>query len=223
MEDKKTKRVRVVSDRWFVRVDGNAEWLETKLKELSLQIDVEELLGYYHEGAKKENPHAHYVIKIRGEIQDQTMGLRIKKHFGITKEKSREWSCKQWDGVKDGGCVGYMFHEPNVKQLVNKGWSEDELAKAKLQNESVQKVVEANKARASNKLVDKAVEHFAKEDYTPSNTDILYYMLKEIKKGEHYHPGNYRLKGFVEEVSLKLTHDNNMWELAQTLADSFWR
>lgn len=209
------------SSTWFARVDGNREFLEGKLKELAQQIDVEQCLAYHHLGGKKDNSHCHFVIRLSGSPQKQSFAVRIKKLFSI--DKKSDYALDVWDGVKDTGAVAYMFHEENAIQLVNKGFTEAELEKAKTANEAVQKVVAINKERASTKLVDKAIERFKDETYEVSNVDILHFMLKEIKDGNSYHPGMYRLKTFVEEVSLKLTRDEDMWGYAQRIADQLWR
>ena len=60
-----------------------------------------------------------------------------------------------------------------------------------------------NKERASNKLVDKALEYFVGK--TPTKMEILKFMLKACRDGENYYPGSYILKKYVEEVELKLT------------------
>lgn len=205
-------------------MDGNREHLEAKLKVLKDNIDVEELLAFFHVGERSENPHCHFVLKTRSEIQKQSIAERMKKLFVIEGEKARsQYAIDVWDGTKDGGAVAYMFHEENAPMLINKGFSDQDLDRARMANEAVKKVVAVNKDRASQKLVERALEHFKDSSWKPDKKEILCFMLKEIKAGKAYFPGSYRLKSFVEEVGLKLTHDDNMEEYAEALAYELWR
>lgn len=198
---------------WFVRLDGPEEFLRQKCGELATWIDVKAVLAVYHMGGSKENPHCHAVVETSSEIQKQSWDIRIKKLFNV--EKRSQYSTKLWDGARDAGASSYMFHESEAKILCNKGWSDAELQSAKVACDAVQKVVAMNKERASTKLVDKALEHFANQ--TPTRTEILKYMLLECRDGNSYYPGTFMLKKYVEEVQLKLTTkadiDTFVWEL----------
>lgn len=205
---------------WFVRSDGSEEFLRQKCGELATWIDVKAVLAVYHVGGSKENPHCHICVETTSEIQKQSWDLRIKKLFGI--EKRSQYSTKLWDGIRDAGAASYMFHEGEAKILANKGWNEDDISAAKAHNAAVQKVVALNKERASNKLVDKAIEHFQKEEY-PARIEILEYMLMECREGNNYYPGTFMLKKFVEEVQLKLTSKQHFSTFVQSMADQMWR
>lgn len=169
---------------------------------LASEIDVVEMLAYYHVGDKKENPHCHMVISHSTVVQKQSYALRIKKLCPQI-VKSGDYALAVWDGNKCMGAVSYMFHEEEAKQLANKGFTEEELILARKANESVQKVIAINKEKANTKLVQLAMEHF-KGQYA-TKYDIFLFMLKRIHSGESYHPGDWKLKSYVEEVKLKIT------------------
>lgn len=186
------------SNKWFVRVDGNKEFLEQKLKELKGAIDTEKILGLYHLGEKSDNPHCHFVITTSTEIQQQSFNIRVKKLFAI--EKKSQFSVKVWNG-EDGAC-SYMFHECNEVILINKGYSDDDISKFRELNSKVQEVIAINKQRGG-RVVDKLLERYG--DDTPSRREILNDMLEMVRDGEMYEPGDYQLMKYVEEVYLKTT------------------
>jgi hypothetical protein len=198
----------VRSDKWFVRVDGEIEFLRSKCKELSNSIDVINMLGTYHKGEKKENPHVHFVITLSSSPQKQQFGTnRIRSLFNITKKS--DYSVTVWDGIiANEGAGSYLFHEDNAPIIVCKSISEEDIASARKANDAVKKVVAINKEKAEHKLVDKALTKFRDEENV-SKQDIIFFMLKCISKGENYYPNEYKLKAFVEEVEIKLCKDDN--------------
>lgn len=211
----------IKSDKWFVRVDGNSEYLIQKLNILKSAIDTECLLAYYHTGKTKENPHTHFVIHTN-MTQKQSFQDRIKKLFNI--EKRSEYAVEVWDGEKDKGAVAYMFHEEDAKELCRVNFSDEDLDVARANNEATQKVVALNKQKASNKLVERAIEHFKGDiDIVCHRTDILKYMVQEIKQGNVYHPGEFRLKTYVEEVIIKLCPVCDIDNLVEQMEMRMWR
>lgn len=205
---------------WFCRFDGEKEFLRSKLKELAGCIDVEELLGAYHLGDKKTNPHTHFVMKLKGEPQKQSVAVRLKKLFGL-EQKNRDYAIDVWDGDHTKGATGYLFHESECEILVNKGFSDADIASARLANEAVQRVVEMNKEKASNRLVEKALEHFNGKD--ASRQDILIFFAKRIMEGENHYPGSFMLKRYVEEVELRQLNPSELTRWAWTLENNLWR
>lgn len=209
----------IVSDKWFVRVDGNEEFLTQKLKILADCLDTKVLHGLFHLGERRDNSHTHFVIQT-SPSQKQSFAVRIKKLFDIVKKN--DYAIEIWDGIPDGGAVSYMYHEENAKVLFSKGISQEEIDRAIALNKKVQEVVSVNKKRASGKLVEKALEHF---DFNsqPERREVLLFMLKEINKGDSYHPGEFRLKSFVEEVIIKKSNASELEEYARLCEARMWR
>lgn len=207
-----------VSDKWFVRIDGNEEWLRPKLNTMAHWIDTQAILGVHHLGDSKENPHCHFVIHT-SSTQKQSFALRVKKLFDI--EKRSQYAVDVWDGVKVAGAVAYMFHEEDRPILVSRGFTEEEISLAKASHKATEKVVAVNKAKASGKLVEKALAHFEKQEV--DKTTVLQYMLEEIQNGGSYYPGEYRLKSFVEEVMVRRLTSRELPRYARQLAERLWR
>lgn len=199
---------------WFVRVDGAKEFLKTKLNEFRGKLDTKKLYGVYHTGDKHDNPHCHFVIETSSTVQKQSFALRCKTLFGI--EKRSQYSVNVWDGKIEA--IAYMFHEDGAEELARLGVTDEEIDEAKKINESTKKVVAVNKQKASGKLVEKALEAFPEE---PTRREVLMFMLKEIRDGNNYHPGEGRLKMFVEEVMVRRTGDLEWY--AEQLERRLWR
>lgn len=195
------------STKWFIRVDGNKDDLTERCKEMKGWIDTHRIYGMYHTGETKENPHCHIVIELTSELQKQSMDVRVKKLFKI--DKKSNYSSKVWDGSESA--ISYMYHEPDAVGIVNKGFSEDELDKCKELNASVQRVVALAKNKSPGKSVDKVIEHFRVEGYTPSRRDIARQYLNMIRDGEMFEPGNWHLEKLIEEAYLK-TRPASEWD-----------
>jgi len=206
---------RVVSDKWFVRVDGPESFLRQKCEELSRWIDTQSCHGVYHAGAsKKENPHTHIIMTMLSTLQKQSFDIRIKKLFEV--DNRNGYSTKAWDGNLGEGAGSYLYHESDDSPvLCNKGFTELHIVEFKRANASVQRVVALNKEKANTKLIDLAMEEFKDSEWSYAlEEDIFNYMLYRIKNGDNYHPGDFRLKTFVQEVHLRLLPKSKFQEFA---------
>lgn len=213
---------KVRSAHWFVRVDGEKEFLRQKCEEFSQRIDVTTLWVGYHTGETKENPHIHACIELNYTPQKQTFALQIKKHFGVD---GSSYALEVWDNDREKGACSYLYHEEDAEIFHRKGISDSQIVAAKAANEAVQKVVAMNKEKAQHKLIGKTFDIFnvKSEAYIkPSKSEILYQMYKFIRAGENYHPGDYLLKRYVEEVEFMLTEDGDLECLAERNANRWW-
>jgi len=205
----------VLSSTWFCRVDGVSEFLKSKMPQLAEQSV--RLLAAYHLGEKKDNPHMHFVIQLYRPVQKQSFALRVKELFGI--EKKTQYALEVWDGQDGHGACSYLFHEESAVILHNKSFSDDQIETAKLANDAVQRVVTINKAKASTKLIEKAANHFLNNEF--SKVNCIEFMLQAIKDGEHYHPGEFMLKRYTEEIEVRMC--NNIRSLAYSVAARLWK
>lgn len=217
---------RVVGDKWFVRIYGQEEFLRQKCRELQGWIDLSICHGVFHAGAtSNENPHCHIILSMNTVLQKQSFDIRIKNLFNV---KGADYSTKLWDGRLDGETAGsYLYHEGDESPvLCSKGLSPDHIAEFKASNASVQRVVAKNKQKANTKLIDFALEEFSNHVWSPCNEfklDIYKYMLRRIKDGLNYDPGDFKLKHYVEEVQLKLCPGINFNSFAEQRFNSLFR
>lgn len=209
----------VKSAQWFIRVDGNKEFLTTKCQELANCIDTIALLAFYHVGEKKDNPHCHIVLDTKTVIQKQSFAVRLKTLFCI--EKKSQYALQPWDGNRTTGAVSYMFHEDTSECIFNKGFTDGDLESARLANDAVQRVVKLNKEKASGKLVEKAMDYAVNELKQFDAVKIVTFMLSEIKDGNHYHPGDFMLKRYLEEIEVRMCND--LEGMAQAMVSKWYR
>lgn len=195
------------SSMWFVRADGNKSDLTDMCKTLSQCIDVERMLAMYHVGKTKENPHCHFVIKLKSEPQKQSFDVRLKKIFKV--DKHTNYSSKVWDGKE--AAISYMYHEDDAVVIANKDFSDEELDKCKELNAAVQRVVAVAKSKTPGKAVDKVIEYFGGEGITPTRRDIARQYLNMIRDGEMFEPGNWQMEKLIEEAYLK-TRPASEWD-----------
>lgn len=193
---------------WFVRVDGAHDWLREKIKCVLAWVDLVRILGVLHEGEKKDNLHCHFVVEMSSELQKQSFDMRIKKIFDV---KGSAYSSKPWDGG-ESACA-YMFHESDdgFRILCNKGFTEDAIERFKELNRATQKVIEVNKQKASGRVVDRVLA-----EVTPDWTkrDIAMRILKMIREGDVYEPGDFMLKRYIEEIYSKSRTNEQFAEYA---------
>ena len=105
-----TKRVsaaKTQSERWFVRVDGEENFLRQRCVELGLWNQTRTLHAIFHKGGKGENPHVHFIHTYEKLLQKQTYDLKIKQLFGVV---GTSYSTKVWDG-EFKGAGSYLYHE----------------------------------------------------------------------------------------------------------------
>lgn len=211
---------------WFIRVDGPKEFLKTKLALMAGWIDTHAVYAVYHIGDKKTNPHCHICYEMKPSdklIQKQALAVRLKELFSI--EQRSQYAIDVWDGIRDSGAGSYLWHEQTAEEMVNVGWSDEEISQAQAHNASLQKVLAVNREKASNKLVDKAVEYFMMDaqERVITKKEILRYVLKACRLGENYYPGSFVIKKYVEEVQLKITSEENFEDLVSNMYSELWR
>lgn len=193
----------MLSDKWFVRVDGELEHLRQKMTRFAECIDVLSILAVHHTGKSKENPHFHFVCEMRNEIQKQSFAIRLKNHFEVM---NRGYALDTWDGKRNEyGAVSYLYHEEDAPTVVSKKWEPEEIALARRIAKDANVIISKAKEKAPTKFVDRALKHF--ETYSPTQFDILKYMIRQVRANEMYWPGEFRAKSLIEEVKIK-THEN---------------
>ena len=159
-------------------------------------------------------------------IQKQSFALQIKKHFDVV---DRNYALELWDGNRDKGAPTYIFHEKELWEPLesirplwfSKGWTIEEVEEAQRIGMLIAEAVQDAKQKASTKLPERALEHF--KDTRPSRFDILMYMMTEIQQLTAYHPGQFKLKQYVEEVEIRLTSAGDLSRLAHEYFNSMWR
>jgi len=206
-----------MSTTWFVRIDGEEEYLRPKVLLFATSLDVVSMLSTAHTGKTKENPHMHAVIQMANEVQKQSFAIRIKKHFEVV---DRGYALDVWDGRKaEYGAGSYLFHETPAHVLVHKGWTTPEITEAQRIAAITGEAVAEAKEKASTKFVEKALKYF--EGKHPSQYHIFEYLMQLVASKDMYWPGTFKSKQMVEEVEIKMTE--NIGHLTQIYFNSIFR
>lgn len=201
-----------ISNMWFIRVTvghvpfkavwqnpdrgGNVPWNFS---------DIVRCLVVGHVGEKTEKEHVHMVMELSKPLQKQTVDKRIKTLYGVS---GADYSSKLWDGDMGAGAGSYMFHDPNATIIYNQGFTDEDIEQFKRLNAEVQKVVEVNKQRASGRCVERLLNHIIDSGRRWTKKEITVRLLKDIRDGVMYEPGDYVLKRYIEEIYEKqLTED----------------
>lgn len=186
------------SNRWFVRITLPHLIVKEKMAQL-LWVDVVRILVVSHVGEKSEKEHVHMCIEMSSMLQKQSVLARLKTLYGV--RGNEQVSAKSWDGNSDA--CSYLFHDPVAEVILNKGFSESELQQFRSRNAEVQKIVDENKKRASFRCVDRVLERIRAGEITRDYRPITMAVLKLIRDGEIYEPGDFMIKRYVEEIMSK--------------------
>lgn len=199
---------------WFIRITAPWEHIESKLSTMSGWIDFDGALVGLHHGDKAGSPHGHICLKLKGQLQKQSVDTRFKKLFDVA---GSQYSCKLWDG--DRKCMSYLYHDKGAKVINLMGLSSEELAALETLNNDIQKVVAVNKGRASHKVVEFVLAQ-ANSGWT--RFEIGECILRAVARGEFYDPGDFALERYINEIELKLNVDDKE-ALAQVIDSRLMR
>lgn len=193
------------STKWFVRITLPHLILREKITQL-LWVDVVRILALTHVGEKTEKEHMHFVVELSSSLQKQSVLARVKALYGVS--GNEQLSAKSWDGNSDA--CSYLFHDPDAQVILNKGFTDPELDQFRARNADVRKIVEENKKRASGRCVERVLAAIAAGEVTREPKAIVIQILKYIRNGEMYEPGDFMIKRYVEEI-LSKSVDGEAW------------
>lgn len=191
---------------WFVRITAPQEFVKQKLQLLS--VECVKLIAVYHQGEKGDNPHVHFCCTVLKELQKQSWDTKIKKMFDVS--GNAQFSTEVWDGDlnRESGCAGsYLFHEGlDSPVLAIKGISAEELEEIKATAKLVNKVIAANREKASTKIPDKVIAKWVADQKNPwDDYAIVKCICALARDGECYLPkSDWQWKAYVEEIKLKM-------------------
>lgn len=161
--------------------------------------DYNKILCVSHKGNKDEPSHYH--ICVGTSVKEDAMRKRMKKLF--TKGKGNgHMSIKPWI---DDGAVSYCFHEQDECIVVNKGFTEEEITKAKKANGKIQEEIKKAKEKASWKLEEQAYNVLkAKEKPYYTEMEIGMCVVTLALSGDKYVPNDWLLRAMVSKLQWRL-------------------
>lgn len=189
------------SNQWFIRITAPWEHIKDKILTIQGWIDYSSMMIGLHHGDKQGAPHGHICIKLKSELQKQSVDVRFKKLYDVA---GRQYSSKPWDGnVK---ALSYLYHDKKGEVINHMIDDEKEIEEIKSLNAEIQKVVEVNKARASHKVVDYVMGQANGSIWT--RWEIGSCILRAVAHGQFYDPGNFVLERYINEIELKMNKDD---------------
>lgn len=192
------------SSSWFVRVTAPHAETRHNINLIAQWIDIKRCLCILHIGEKTEKEHCHFVIELSSQLQKQAFDVRVKKIFEV---KGSNYSSKVWDG--DDNAAAYMFHEENAPIILQKGFIDDDIQRFRSINQSVQKVMAINNERSSKRIVDKIIEDFSTQGEGVTIELIYISVMRYIRAGVFYHPGDFAIKKYCQEAYMKICDEKD--------------
>lgn len=216
--DKKVPAAKVVSDKWFVRVDGEESFLRQKCEEMAKWNTTVLFHAVYHVGKRGENPHVHFIHMENKSIQKQSYDLIIKKRFNVV---GGSYSTKPWDGQYEGAGT-YLYHEADDSPVMaSEGIEELHLVYMKEKGAEWRARITEVKKKASTTLVQRVTQHFTEmtESYARAGKAPPEIHKKKIWNALHafcreddvYYPGENLMKKYTTELLCKLG-SQGAWE-----------
>lgn len=191
------------SRQWFIRITAPWEFIEGKLNDIEAKIWYDGMMIGYHIGDKGGAPHAHIALKIKSELQKQSIDKCLKEVFNIVNRTT--YSSKVWDG--DNKALSYLYHDPKGRVDNRMRLSDIEIDDLRRNCALVQAAVKVAKEKASNKLIDYVIERY---DRLWTRWDIASCILRAVAEGKFHDPGDYNLERYVNEIELRCAHKEEL-------------
>jgi len=206
--DKKVPASKVVSNQWFVRIDGEESFLRQQCEAMAKELSTTIFHAVYHVGARGENPHVHFIHMHVKPVQKQSYDLIIKKRFNVA---GTSYSTKVWDGLYEGA-GSYLYHESNDSPVMGSaGLEEIHINAMKEHATKWRAIIVEKKKKASVGLVQHGLEYFSESP--PDNLYQVWLEMHRIQRREAiYYPGPHVMKKFTIEVYSKVCTEYQ-WDL----------
>lgn len=186
------------SKQWYIRITALWEHIENKMKDVVGWIDYEGHMIGFHVGARTSKPHAHIAIKMKSDLQKQSLDVRLKKLFGVERA---DYSSKVWDG--DYKALAYMYHDPKGRVIPGFGLTETQIGDLQRMNAVVQEAVSEAKEKASYKVVNYVLEKIRESGIKWTSYEIAWEIQKGVHSGRFHEPGDFSFERYINEILCK--------------------
>lgn len=202
------KGQKVASSMWFIRVTAPWEHCSAKMAEVRGWVDFSGAVVGYHVGEKTEKPHIHIAVSIKSTVQQQSMGTRIRKAFGV--KGAGEYSIKEWDG--NTNALSYLYHDPEGKvEDYGFGLTAEFIDRLKTSNAIIQEQVKQAKEKAGFKVVEYVLDKIKDDRETNmsehlwTRQEICECIIEAVYNKQFYYPGDFALGKYIMEIEIKQT------------------
>jgi len=197
-----------VSTNWFIRITQPHEFIKIQLVDITKWSNVERVFVVSHVGEKTKKQHVHILLTLNKALQQQSVNVIFKKLF----TEARCMSIKTWDGSTTGqSALSYLWHDTNAEVLFNKGFNDAEIEDSKLVCAGVVEEVNRRKQRAPGHCVSKILDEIVNSKRIWNEEQIAMRILKLIRDGEMYEPGDFLIQRYVNEIYSKQPQHNDRW------------
>lgn len=197
-----------VGTNWFIRITQPHEFIRIQLADITKWTNVERVLVVSHVGEKTKKQHVHILLTLNKQLQQQSVNVIFKKLF----TEARCLSIKVWDGVTTGqSALSYLWHDDSAQIIYNKGFGDDEISSSKMVCKGVVEEVNKRKQRAPGHCVSKILDEIVATNRVWSETEICMRILRFIREGEMYEPGDFLIQRYVNEINSKQPQPEDRW------------
>lgn len=186
------------SNSWYIRITAPHEHIHNKLKDVRGWFDYIGDMSGFHIGGRTGKPHVHIALRLKTELQKQSLDARFKKLFDV---KGADYSSKVWDG--DNKALSYMYHDESGSVENRLGLSEAEVSDLQRMNSIVQETVKVAKEKASYKIVEYVLEKIKESGIQWTKYEIGWCIQQAIYSGRFHEPGDYQLERYINEILCK--------------------
>lgn len=163
----------------------------------------DQVLGVFHTGKEKDNPHYHFLL--RCDYKSQRLRQYLKSHFDQGKG-NRHLSLKPWD--QSSKAISYMFHEDNrdtFKVVINRGFDETLILKAKQDNELIQSHIQGNTPHAISEGLAKGLKEAHPNRSWISSQGNHKIIFREIImhyrfNGNNFFPNKWQIERLIKKI-----------------------
>ena len=203
------------STMWWIRITAPHEHIRAQFPRVKERVDYSGSMIAYHQGDKEEpNPHCHIALKLRSNLQKQSVDVYFKKLFGVA---GGQYSTVPWDG--DDQVLRYCFHEQMdgkpSEVFHDLGLSPARIETLRAESKIINEAVAEAKKTASFKVVDYMLEKIKASGEKMGAYEIGWEIQKAVYKGMFHEPGDYNIEKYINEILCRQCKDEieleQMW------------
>lgn len=198
-----------VSQDWFIRITQPHDFVRSQLSDITTWSNVVRVLVVSHVGDKSKKQHVHMLLSLNKALQQQSVNAIFRKFF----TEPRCMSIKVWDGKTDGqSALSYLWHDSSAEVLFSKGFTDTELEASRVVCAGVVEEVNKRKQRAPGHCVSKILDEIVASKRVWNEEQICMRILKLIRDGEMYEPGDFLISRYVNEIQSKQPQHTDRWK-----------
>ena len=195
---------------YAIRVTHN-QLYEDHLPQTFPEEEFSEVLGVYHTGKSRTNPHMHIIIKTN--ILLQTLRKKLKAAWTLG-QGNGHMSIKKFDGARKG--YSYMFHEherSGFRVVMNRGFTGGELEEFISHHQVTIKSIKDN---SPNQILERIAEKLLREKpnkHQYDYDDLGPLIWNDLRERGQWMPNKFQMERWLMKLCTLLTPEHSKtWE-----------